>query len=301
MDDVEKLGYERKKPEFYKGSHSLVKDCTWNLTNQHLNKLLYERDAAIKERDRALLEKKTALDEREAAITQRNLAINERNNAILERDKAVRALHSSMNITLNYRVHQETDRTQNQLSNHDCAAETSMYGMTEVQLIDALRRTVVGSEANRTRQAKHHKEGKSVAAKPQHGKGVDDDLNKKASQKGLKRKKEWVAHGLVLNQVNFDKSVMPVPGCSCTGEFRQCYKWGNGGWQSSCCTTAMSVYPLPQIPNKRYARVGGRKMSGSVFTRLLSRLASEGYDFSVPVDLKDHWSKHGTNRYITIK
>lgn len=56
------------------------------------------------------------------------------------------------------------------------------------------------------------------------------------------------------------------------------------------------------LPNKRHARVGGRKMSGSAFNKLLSRLAAEGHhDLSNPVDLKDHWAKHGTNRYITIK
>ncbi|ERN14459.1 hypothetical protein AMTR_s00185p00053620 [Amborella trichopoda] len=94
---------------------------------------------------------------------------------------------------------------------------------------------------------------------------------------------------------------MPIPVCSCTGVLQQCYKWGNGGWQSACCTTQISMYPLPVMPNKRHARVGGRKMSGSAFTKLLSRLAAEGHDLSVPLDLKDHWAKHGTNRYITIK
>ncbi|CAK9148253.1 unnamed protein product [Ilex paraguariensis] len=51
----------------------------------------------------------------------------------------------------------------------------------------------------------------------------------------------------------------------------------------------------------RHARVGGRKMSGSAFNKLISRLAAEGHDLSNPVDLKDNWAKHGTNRYITIK
>ncbi|KAL3634269.1 hypothetical protein CASFOL_021323 [Castilleja foliolosa] len=79
------------------------------------------------------------------------------------------------------------------------------------------------------------------------------------------------------------------------------YKWGNGGWQSSCCTTNLSMYPLPALPNKRHARIGGRKMSGSAFNKLLSWLTIEGHDLSNPVDLKENWAKHGTNRYITIK
>ena len=63
----------------------------------------------------------------------------------------------------------------------------------------------------------------------------------------------------------------------------------------------MSMYPLPNMPNKKHARIGGRKMSGSAFSKLLSRLAVDGHHLSSPVDLKDHWAKHGTNRYITIK
>uniref|UniRef100_A0A1J3F1C3 GAGA-binding transcriptional activator n=1 Tax=Noccaea caerulescens TaxID=107243 RepID=A0A1J3F1C3_NOCCA len=116
-------------------------------------------------------------------------------------------------------------------------------------------------------------------------------------------KSDWKNQEMVgLNQVVYDETTMPPPVCSCTGILRQCYKWGNGGWQSSCCTTTLSMYPLPALPNKRHARVGGRKMSGSAFNKLLSRLAAEGHhDLSNPVDLKDHWAKHGTNRYITIK
>ncbi|KAL6580189.1 hypothetical protein OROMI_008213 [Orobanche minor] len=98
---------------------------------------------------------------------------------------------------------------------------------------------------------------------------------------------------LGLNQINFDESAMPVPVCSCTGSPQPCYRWGNGGWQSACFTTTISMYPLPQVANKRYSRVGGRKMSGSAFNKLLNRLASEGYNFSSPLDLKDHWAKHG--------
>nr|KYP44827.1 hypothetical protein KK1_033633 [Cajanus cajan] len=124
-----------------------------------------------------------------------------------------------------------------------------------------------------------------------------DDLNKQLAVS----KADWKGQDLGLNQVSYDESTMPAPVCSCTSVLRQCYKWGNGGWQSACCTTTLSMYPLPAVPNKRHARVGGRKMSGSAFNKLLSRLAAEGHDLSNPVDLKDHWAKHGTNRYITIK
>ncbi|KAE9450341.1 hypothetical protein C3L33_17771, partial [Rhododendron williamsianum] len=71
---------------------------------------------------------------------------------------------------------------------------------------------------------------------------------------------------LGLNQINFDENTMPAPVCSCTGLPQPCYKWGNGGWH-----------------------------------RLAARPPSEGQDLSIPLDLKDHWSKHGSNRYSALK
>ncbi|GAB4837826.1 Protein BASIC PENTACYSTEINE4-like [Ancistrocladus abbreviatus] len=311
MDDGAQRGSGRHKVEHHKGQYS-----PWTMVQQHhpkdqnalnLNKkilnIIAERDAAIEERNRALFEKKKALEERDAALSQRNVAIKERNDAIMERDNALNALQSAMSHPWGFGIQRGTKRNHQQSGNHASMADAP-YDEREMQAVDVLRRTMAESEATKSHQVKQTKEDKmaaSVALKPRKGKQLGEDLNRKAASTGLKSKNDWVGQDLGLNQVHFDESVMPVPGCSCTGVFRHCYKWGNGGWQSSCCTTTMSQYPLPQMPNKRYARKGGRKMSGSVFTRLLSRLASEGYDFSLPVDLKDHWSKHGTNRYITIK
>jgi hypothetical protein len=42
-------------------------------------------------------------------------------------------------------------------------------------------------------------------------------------------------------------------------------------------------------------------MSAGAFQKLVKRLAQEGADLTQPIDLKDYWSKHGTNRYVTIK
>ncbi|CAN1746290.1 Protein BASIC PENTACYSTEINE7, partial [Linum perenne] len=49
------------------------------------------------------------------------------------------------------------------------------------------------------------------------------------------------------------------------------------------------------------SRIAGRKMSNGAYTKLLLKLASEGCDLSRPVDLKDHWARHGTNKFVTIK
>lgn len=106
---------------------------------------------------------------------------------------------------------------------------------------------------------------------------------------------------IVINGVDMDISSIPIPICSCTGTPQQCYRWGCGGWQSACCTTALSLYPLPMSTKRRGARIAGRKMSLGAFKKVLEKLAAEGYDFSNPIDLKTNWAKHGTNKFVTIR
>nr|WIL94300.1 BPC7 [Gladiolus x hybridus] len=98
-----------------------------------------------------------------------------------------------------------------------------------------------------------------------------------------------------------DISSVPAPVCSCTGVPRQCYRWGAGGWQSSCCTIAISEYPLPMSSSRPGARMAGRKMSIGAYGKLLQRLSGEGHDLSYSVDLKDYWARHGTNKFVTIR
>ncbi|PSS01367.1 Protein BASIC like [Actinidia chinensis var. chinensis] len=106
---------------------------------------------------------------------------------------------------------------------------------------------------------------------------------------------------IVFNEANLDFSGVPPPYCSCTGVDRSCYKWGAGGWQSSCCTINISEYPLPMSSSRPGARLAGRKMSIGAYGKLLCRLGAEGHDLSHPVDLKNHWARHGTNKFVTIK
>lgn len=106
---------------------------------------------------------------------------------------------------------------------------------------------------------------------------------------------------VVINGVDMDISGIPIPVCSCTGAPQQCYRWGSGGWQSACCTTSMSTYPLPMSTKRRGARIAGRKMSIGAFKKVLEKLAAEGYDFSNSIDLRTHWAKHGTNKFVTIR
>lgn len=296
--------------------------------------IMAERDAAIQERNLAMSEKKTALAERDMALLQRDSAIAERNNAIMERDNAIATLQyreNSMN-NCNHTSPSSSCPPGCQISrNVKHVHHPQQYQQQETNLGGhsaggggghAVSPPAPAPEPHKsTRRPKRSKETKSVtttttAKKTSRSRKVKlecDDLNKAMYENthdwtgsGVDdlnhgSKPEWKDQDHGLNQVAYDDTTMPIPVCSCTGVFRPCYKWGNGGWQSSCCTTTMSLYPLPSLPNKRHARVGGRKMSGNVFNKLISRLAGEGHDLSNPVDLKEHWAKHGTNRYITIK
>ncbi|KAF8098554.1 hypothetical protein N665_0264s0054 [Sinapis alba] len=261
----------RYKPDYYKGTPPSV----WNMMPQHhikeqhnalvMNKkimsILAERDAALKERNEALAAKKEALAARDEALEQRDKALSQRDNAIMERESAL------------------------------CAKRGGTEGS---HLPNPSPISTIPHEAANKKPTKRKKESKQ-------GKKMGEDLNRLVASPGKKCRKDWDSNDVGLNLVAFDETTMPVPMCTCTGTARQCYKWGSGGWQSSCCTTTLSQHPLPQMPNKRHSRMGGRKMSGNVFSRLLSRLAGEGHDLSSPVDLKDYWARHGTNRYITIK
>ncbi|KAK8613894.1 hypothetical protein V6N13_101648 [Hibiscus sabdariffa] len=104
-----------------------------------------------------------------------------------------------------------------------------------------------------------------------------------------------------INGFDMDISGIPIPVCSCTGSPQQCYRWGCGGWQSACCTTNVSMYPLPMSTKRRGARIAGRKMSQGAFKKVLEKLAAENYNFSNPIDLRSHWARHGTNKFVTIR
>ncbi|GMJ08167.1 BASIC PENTACYSTEINE1, basic pentacysteine1 [Hibiscus trionum] len=104
-----------------------------------------------------------------------------------------------------------------------------------------------------------------------------------------------------INGFDMDISGIPIPVCSCTGTPQQCYRWGCGGWQSACCTTNVSMYPLPMSTKRRGARIAGRKMSQGAFKKVLEKLAAENYNFSNPIDLRSHWARHGTNKFVTIR
>ncbi|GKV13413.1 hypothetical protein SLEP1_g24420 [Rubroshorea leprosula] len=106
---------------------------------------------------------------------------------------------------------------------------------------------------------------------------------------------------VVIKGITMDISSIPIPVCSCTGNPQQCYRWGCGGWQSACCTTNVSMYPLPMSTKRRGARIAGRKMSQGAFKKVLEKLADEGYDFTNPIDLRTHWARHGTNKFVTIR
>lgn len=296
--------------------------------SMNLLALMSERDTAIMERDHALAEKKAAMAERDMAFAQRDSAMAERNAAIVERDNALAALELArtngfnmnngngfnpgyLNGAKNFHHHDQQPHAQPsplQLADspYDHAREMHISYAYPISTAPVSAAGKAKKPKKNSSQASPLKRPSGVLRKTKKAAGDWRDVGMSGGGEDPARaasemKNEWKDQDLGLNQVSFDESSMPAPACSCTGVLRQCYKWGNGGWQSSCCTMSMSLYPLPVMPNKRHARMGGRKMSGSAFTKLLSRLAAEGHDLSASVDLKDHWAKHGTNRYITIR
>ncbi|KAG0485429.1 hypothetical protein HPP92_009297 [Vanilla planifolia] len=140
----------------------------------------------------------------------------------------------------------------------------------------------------------------SKASKPKKNKKPKMPREEPANPSGRRRSAKK-SMDMVINGIDLDFSGMPTPVCTCTGQPQQCYKWGAGGWQSACCTTSISEYPLPMSTKRRGARIAGRKMSQGAFKKVLEKLAGEGQDFSSPIDLKPFWAKHGTNKFVTIR
>ncbi|KAK3429772.1 hypothetical protein EUGRSUZ_E01260 [Eucalyptus grandis] len=190
---------------------------------------------------------------------------------------------------------------------------------TQLNPEDGLPVPPIRSVASTTEPAKSNSPG-TKSAKPKKRKSSSkepDQITSKALKQKQPRKKSSSGKGkgqsfpeakrekkdlnMNIDLTNIDFSGVPSPYCSCTGIARVCYKWGAGGWQSSCCTISVSEYPLPMSSSRPGVRLAGRKMSNGAYVKLLVRLASEGYDLTHPVDLKDHWARHGTNKFVTIK
>ncbi|ESQ52167.1 hypothetical protein EUTSA_v10017196mg [Eutrema salsugineum] len=141
----------------------------------------------------------------------------------------------------------------------------------------------------------------ALKPKPQKKKRSASKNPKKTAPSVPETKREKKNPDINIDISSFDVSGVPPPVCSCTGVPRVCYKWGMGGWQSSCCTISISTYPLPMSTTRPGVRLAGRKMSNGAYVKLLMRLAGEGYDLTLPVDLRNHWARHGTNKFVTIK
>lgn len=265
--------------------------------------VIAERDVAILERDTAIAEKKAAYAERDVALLQREVAISDRNSALLERDAAAAALGYSGHINLTGQ------------RGPLCGTLVGIKVQTVGQTFPApVSEALLAEQPKQTNQADNNIKGQKEPPSNKVFNGcelitpvlkIQQNMGDTTGQEtnGLLAvvKHEKKDQDYTENKITFDTSALPIPVCSCTGVPQQCYRWGSGGWQSACCTTSISIYPLPLNPNKRGARLGGRKMSGGAFAKLLARLIADGYSLEYPVDLKNHWAKHGTNRYIRIQ
>ncbi|XP_052195683.1 protein BASIC PENTACYSTEINE6-like [Diospyros lotus] len=277
-----------------------------NFTMKTYMAIMAERDAAIRERNIALDERRRAFAERDMAMLQRDAALAERNSALEERDKALSALkfrESSMN---------EDNTSLDPLGNETVDGGEHLYHqqIPITQLGDPKSNPLHCGEATKPKKVKQAKETRGASAKssrPQRrGKKGAEGLSHLV---GVAASNEWEneqklggqgkdleeqvmlrEHNLGVDQLDLDK--LPTPVCSCTGVPQPCYEWGNGGWQSVCCTATAAVCNHQQTTQWQ---VGGRKMSGNAFVELLTQLASAGHDLSTPLDLKDHWPKNSAN------
>ncbi|OAY62732.1 Barley B recombinant-like protein D [Ananas comosus] len=272
MDDNGQRESSRHKADHYKTAHA-----QW-MTNQNQLKenikimaLVAERDEAIRERNIALAEKKAAQAERDMAFLQRDAAITERNTAIIERDNALSALQYARENGVNgNNCGPECFPPSRGAAKHHHYQQQPQYSDGYYNDHEALPMSTA-PDGDAAKSSHKSKRGRNDPTKVQASASPSKKPSKKKSRKvggehfnnkqvtvarlGAKHH-EWKGQDLGLNQVVFDESTMPVPVCSCTGKYQPCYKWGDGGWQSACCTTTLSMYPLPVMPNKRHARVG---------------------------------------------
>lgn len=293
-------------------------NCDPNNLKEHLKdqpalkliQIVAERDAAIAERDTAIAEKKTAYAERDAAFLQRDVAYADRNAAWMERETAVKAL-SMVRPDMDNEAAEKLMQIVNMTVSHPKVEPNFEVPKPGNEADGHLEGNHIQKYENRQgkkAQKESPRKRKSSAATSQDMKESKSSTMKNQLQENqleliVKVEKDKQDEALNNNSSlgMYELSSLPIPYCSCTGTNQQCYRWGKGGWQSACCTNFISVYPLPMNPTKRGSRVPGRKMSGGAFRKLLERVAGNGTDITVPVDLKNHWAKHGTNRYVTIR
>ncbi|CAM6093882.1 unnamed protein product [Calypogeia fissa] len=271
--------------------------------------IIAERDAAILERNSAIAERTAAYEERDAALLLRDVAYADRDSAMEERDAAVAALEISVNnrTLVEKRASVKDSKLFHTLS---MKKNCTVVGAFHPAPSSSIRCSSVNEQIDLSKigDAKESFGGLPRKRKLMVKSTLDRTVRAKRSCRSPQE------HGLELGEndegdylkgpnddINVDNVRYPIPYCSCTGVRQQCYRWGNGGWQSSCCTTMISMYPLPMNPTKRGSRLAGRKMTAGAFEKLLEKLGSEGVNVNYPVDLKDHWAKHGTNRYVTLR
>ncbi|XP_042952145.1 protein BASIC PENTACYSTEINE7-like [Carya illinoinensis] len=135
------------------------------------------------------------------------------------------------------------------------------------------------TEPAKGRKLKNSVKGSNQVAskvfRPMQTKKTPKTTKGKIMPKGKRETK--ILNNILMEKADFDFSMVPPPYCSCT------------------------EYPLPMSSTRLGARLASRKMSNGAYGKLLLRLAAEGHDLTHPVDLKDHWARHDTNKFVIIK
>ncbi|KAH7438598.1 hypothetical protein KP509_04G022500 [Ceratopteris richardii] len=285
-----------------------LKDFFRDNSSTRVTEVIRERDEAYADRDKALTEKKIACNERDAAMVQRDVAYADRNRAWMERDKAIAALTIICSNSDDPEGAAKLLQVLNLIANHSHGGNNLLSAPMSAQQvgnwdedIPFQRQGKQGIKAAKRETSKKRKHSMNSSQDLQVSKSYKKKQMQQVKVKLGRSKQGETSNSLIPYVPPYDLASTPVPFCSCTGTKRQCYRWGSGGWQSSCCTTFLSAYPLPVNHARRNSRVAGRKMSGGAFKKLLDRLAGTGVDVTQPIDLKNHWAKHGTNKYVTVR
>ena len=312
-----------------------------NTSPVELMDIMAERDAALMEKSTALAERSAAYAERDAAVLQRDIALADRDSAILNRDAALAALarlekkssgrarrpsQAALDEVMNgSKLLQRMDLAEHCTFAAEFHSDATPSSHSSIMVLDAESTHLQG--VHRFSRDKESQIEIFVRTKRKSTEMTDGTTHRgKHPRPAPKKPRNWPAthqgqeperqpaangeelgaqarepEGRNIRAFRSTSVPTPIPYCSCTGMNQQCYRWGNGGWQSACCTTLISMFPLPLNPKKRGSRVAGRKMSAGAFGKLLEKLVSEGVNINLPVDLREHWAKHGTNRYVTLR
>ncbi|MCO5613076.1 hypothetical protein L7F22_067350 [Adiantum nelumboides] len=242
-----------------------------------LMQVIAERDAAMVQRDHVLAEKKVAFEERASAFLQRNIAYAKRDAAMVERDHAMVAL--------------ENARGHRALGWNQFKRQPELKGRDSMLLQMSLPSGPFMVE-----------EPHSFNGDPAMLSFITNNPEKYSLCNNLNNLVLRQKRRMTQSQKGRERHLSTsLDGQKSEPKKKRVNLATDGEMGVGSQHNTLSMHPLPMNPLKKGYRLPGRKMSAGAFQKLVKRITQEGVDLSQPIDFKNYWAKHGTNRYITIK